>query len=158
MRTQIEGCGARHRRLGLPQKYWEGLDEIVRDATTLIPMNAAPVILTGEYIPENFLLSREGGNWRLSGLIDFGDVLTGWGEYDLLGPSAFMTAGMPRRVRSLFRGFGYSPKEVTPTVRRRLMALLLLHRFSDPIRHICIEGWQEKAGDLSELAELLWPV
>jgi hygromycin-B 7''-O-kinase len=158
MRTQIEGCGARHRRLGLPQKYWEGLDEIVRDATTLIPMNAAPVILTGEYIAENFLLSREGGNWRLSGLIDFGDVLTGWGEYDLLGPSAFLTAGMPRRVRSLFRGFGYSPEEVTPTVRWRLMALLLLHRVSDPIRHICIEGWQEKAGDLSELAELLWPV
>jgi hypothetical protein len=74
MRTQIEGCGARHRRLGLPQKYWEGLDEMVHDATTLIPMNA------------------------------------------------------------------------------------VLHRFSDPIRHICIEGWQEKAGDLSELAELLWPV
>ena len=23
---------------------------------------------------------------------DFGDVMTGWGEYDLLGPSAFMTA------------------------------------------------------------------
>ncbi len=158
MRKQIEACRARHRRLGLPPKYWEGLDEIVRDAATLIPMNAAPVILTGEYIPENFLLSREGGDWRLSGLIDFGDVLTGWGEYDLLGPSAFMTAGMPRRVRSLFRGFGYSPEDVTPTVRRRLMALLLLHRFSDPIRHIGIEGWQEKAGDLSELAELLWPV
>jgi hygromycin-B 7''-O-kinase len=158
MRTQIEGCVARHRRLRLPQKYWEGLDEIVRDATTLIPMNAAPVILTGEYIPENFLLSCEGGNWRLSGLIDFGDVLTGWGEYDLLGPSAFMTACKPGRVRSLFRGFGYSPEDVTPTVRRRLMALLLLHRFSDPIRHICVEGWQEKAGDLSELAELLWPV
>ncbi len=128
------------------------------DAATLIPMSSAPVILTGEYIPENFLLRREGGDWRLSGLIDFGDVLTGWGEYDLLGPSAFMTAGMPRRVRSLFRGFGYSPEDVTPTMRRRLMALLLLHRFSDPVRHICIEGWQAKAGDLTELAELLWPV
>src|ERR1700719_1625695 len=133
MREQIEGCGARHRRLGLPQKYWEGLDEIVRDAATLIPMDASPVILTGEYIPENFLLSCEGGNWRLSGLIDFGDVLTGWGEYDLLGPSAFMTAGKPGRVRSLFRGFGYSAEEVTPTPRRRLDALMLLHTFSDPI-------------------------
>ena len=158
MQKQIEGCRARHRRLGLPQKYWEGLDEIVRDAATLIPMRTAPVILTGEYIPENFLLSSEGENWRLSGLIDFGDVLTGWGEYDLLGPSAFMTAGMPRRVRSLFRGFGYSSEDVTPAVRRRLIALLLLHRFSDPIRHIGIEGWQQKAGTLSELAELLWPV
>jgi hygromycin-B 7''-O-kinase len=158
MQKQIEGCRARHLRLGLPQKYWQGLDEMIRDAATLIPMNTAPVILTGEHIPENFLLSREGENWRLSGLFDFGDVLTGWGEYDLLGPSAFMTAGRPRRVRSLFGGFGYSPEDVTPTVKRRLMALLLLHRASDPIRHICIEGWQEKAGDLSELAELLWPV
>jgi hygromycin-B 7''-O-kinase len=154
---QIEGCRARHERLGLPRKFLDGLDHILRDAASLIPMNAPPVILTGEYIPENFLLSCEGGNWRLSGLIDFGDVLTGWGEYDLLGPSAFMTAGKPGRVRSLFRGFGYSPEDVTPTMRRRLMALMLLHRASDPIRHICIESWQEKADNLSELAELLWP-
>jgi hygromycin-B 7''-O-kinase len=37
------------------------------------------------------------------------------------------------------------------------MALLLLHRFSDPIRHIRIDGWQQKAGGLVELQELLWP-
>ena len=66
------------------------------------------MILTGEYIPENFLLEPRRRGWGLSGLFDFGDVMTGWGEYDLLGPSAFMTAGMPRRVRSLFEGFGYS--------------------------------------------------
>jgi hygromycin-B 7''-O-kinase len=158
MRQQIAGCRARHLRLGLPQKFWQGLDEIIHDAATLIPMDTAPVILTGEWIPENFLLSRDGEDWRLSGLIDFGDVLTGWGEYDLLGPSAFMTAGLPRRVRSLFGGFGYAAEDVTPAVRRRLMALMLLHRFSDPIRTICIEGWPEKARDLFELAEWLWPV
>ena len=155
---QIEGCRARHERLGLPRKYLDGLDEYLRDAATLIPMNTPPVILTGEYIPENFLLSRESRGWRLSGLIDFGDVMTGWGEYDLLGPSAFMTAGMPRRVRSLFEGFGYSNANIDPELKRRLMTLLLLHRFSDPVRHICIKGWQQKAGDLFELQELLWPI
>jgi hygromycin-B 7''-O-kinase len=158
MLEQIRGCRARHQRLGLPRKFLEGLDELLCDAATLVPMNAPPVILTGEYIPENFLLSREAAGWRLSGLIDFGDVMTGWGEYDLLGPSAFMTAGMPRRVRSLFRGFGYSQADMTPTLTRRLMALLLLHRVSDPIRHICIEDWQQKAGDLFELERLLWPI
>jgi hygromycin-B 7''-O-kinase len=158
MLGQIEGCRARHTRLGLPQKYLDGLDDFLGGAATLIPMDAPPVILTGEYIPENFLLSGEAGDWNLSGLIDFGDVMTGWGEYDLLGPSAFMTAGMPRRVRSLFAGFGYSNTDINPTLQRRLMALLLLHRFSDPVRHICIEGWQEKTRDLFELAELLWPI
>jgi len=108
MAAQIRGCRARHQRLGLPQKFLDGLDDLLRDAADLIPLDAPPVILTGEYIPENFLLSFEDDVWRLSGLIDFGDVQTGWGEYDLLGPSAFMAAGRPRRVRSLFNGFGYS--------------------------------------------------
>ena len=158
MRRQIDGCRARHTRLGLPHKFLACLDDFLAAAIPLIPMDAPPVILTGEYIPENFLLSNETSGWQLSGLIDFGDVLTGWGEYDLLGPSAFMTAGMPRRVRSLLEGYGYSTADIGPDLRRRLMALMLLHRHSDPVRHICIEGWQEKAGDLFELAELLWPV
>jgi hygromycin-B 7''-O-kinase len=158
MRGQIEGCRARHTRLGLPPKYLDGLDDFLGRAAALIPMDAAPVILTGEYIPENFLLSQNAGSWNLSGLIDFGDVLTGWGEYDLLGPSAFMTAGMPRRVHSLLAGFGYSRADIDPTLQQRLMALMLLHQHSDPVRHICIEGWQEKTRDLFELAELLWPI
>src|ERR1700712_2288642 len=104
---QIEGCRARHQRLGLPRKYLDGLDDLLRDAARLIPVNAAPVILTGEYIPENLLLSREEGGWRLSGLIDFGDVFTGLGEYDLLGPSVVMAGGGARRGRGPFGGFGY---------------------------------------------------
>jgi hygromycin-B 7''-O-kinase len=39
-----------------------------------------------------------------------------------------------------------------------LMALMLLHRSSNLNAHICIEDWQQKAGDLFELQELLWPV
>jgi len=37
------------------------------------------------------------------------------------------------------------------------MALMMLHRFSDPIRHICIEDWQDKADNFVELQELIWP-
>jgi hygromycin-B 7''-O-kinase len=158
MRGQIEGCHARHARLGLPAKFLDGLDQLLRDAPALVALDGPPVILTGEYIPENFLLSSGASGWRLAGLIDFGDVMTGRGEYDLLGPSAFMTAGMPRRVRSLFEGFGYSDADFTPELKRRLMALMLLHRFGDPSRQICIEGWQQKAANLEELQDLLWPI
>lgn len=124
---QIAGCRARHQRLGLPSKFLDGLDSRLRDAELLIALDGPHVILTGEYIPENFLLSCDDGDWRLSGLIDFGDVMTGMAEYDLLGPSAFMTAGMPGRVRSLFGGFGYSSAQCDFTLKRRLMALMLLH-------------------------------
>ena len=157
LRGQIEGCRARHERLGLPQKFLSGLDDLLRDARELIPLDASPVILTGEYIPENFLLRPNGDAWEIAGLFDFGDVLTGWGEYDLLGPSAFMAAGAARRVRNLFEGFGYTRADIDFALKRRLMALLMLHRASDPNRHICIDGWQQKAGNLIELQELIWP-
>jgi hygromycin-B 7''-O-kinase len=139
---QMEGCRARHERLGSPRKYLDELESFLHVATTFIPMTTSPVILTGEYIPENFLLSQDSKGWRLSGLIDFGDVMTGGSEYDLLGPSSFMTEGMHGRVRSLFRGFGYSEKDMTPTLTRRLMTLLLLHWYSNPMRQICIENPQ----------------
>jgi hygromycin-B 7''-O-kinase len=155
LHRQIAGCHARHERLGLKPKFLDGLDDLLRDAA--IPLDSPPVILTGEYIPENFLLAEDGGQWRVAGLFDFGDVKTGWGEYDLLGPSAFMAAGRPGRVRSLFEGFGYSRTDVNFALKRRLMALMLLHHASDPIRHICIENWQQKACDLVQLQELIWP-
>jgi hygromycin-B 7''-O-kinase len=69
-----------------------------------------------------------------------------------------MTAGRPGRVRGLFEGFGYARADVNFALKRRLMALLLLHRASDPVRHICIEGWQDKAENLIQLQELLWPM
>jgi hygromycin-B 7''-O-kinase len=43
------------------------------------------------------------------------------------------------------------------SLKRRLMALMLLHRASDPVSHICIEGWQQRADDLVALQELIWP-
>jgi hygromycin-B 7''-O-kinase len=155
LRGQIAGCRARHARLGLAPKFLDGLDDLLRDAATLIPADAPPVILIGEYIPENFLLANDDGAWRIAGLFDFGDVMTGFRDYDLLGPSAFMTAGQPRRVQSLFEGFGYARSDIDFALKRRL--LMLLHRASDPVRHICIADWQQKAGNLVELQELIWP-
>jgi hygromycin-B 7''-O-kinase len=42
-------------------------------------------------------------------------------------------------------------------VAGRLMALRLLHRSSDLNGHICIEGWHERAADLDQFQNLIWP-
>ena len=54
-----------------------------------------------------------------------------------------MAGGMPRRVQSLFEGFGYSASDITPDLKRRLMALMLASSGKRSVRHICIEGWRE---------------
>jgi hygromycin-B 7''-O-kinase len=157
LRTQIANCRSRHVGLGLPEKFLNELDDLTSEALALIPVDRPPVVLTGEYIPENFLLTSRDGRWELAGIIDFGDVMTGWREYDLLGPSAFMAAARPRRIRGLLQGFGYSKDDMSPALWRRLLALIFLHRASDPLKHINIPGWEHRMKTLSELQQMLWP-
>ena len=154
---QIAGCNRRHARHGLAPNLLADLDELLSQAPSIVPLDAPPVILTGEWIPENFLLAGENGRWRLAGLIDFGDVMTGWREYDLLGPSAFMCGGRTGRVRSLLDGYGMAPDDVDRDMRRRLLTLTLLHRASD-LRNVDIKGWEARIGRLTDLEDVIWPI
>lgn len=154
---QVAGCKARHARQGLAPRLLADLDEFLLQALSVVPLDAPPVILTGEWIPENLLLAEVDGRWHLAGLIDFGDVMTGWREYDLLGPSAFMCGGKAGRVRSLLEGYGMDPEKVDRNMRRRLLTLTVLHRASD-LRNVRIEGWEARISRLTDLEDVIWPV
>ncbi|TAJ28241.1 aminoglycoside phosphotransferase family protein [Bosea sp. (in: a-proteobacteria)] len=154
---QVAHCRDRQIRRGLPERYLPDLDALLAAVPATIPLDVAPVILTGEYIPENFLLEERADGWHLSGLFDFGDVFAGLGEYDLLGPSAFMVQGKPGRLAALLAGYGYGPGRLDDALRQRLLTLVFLHRASDPMRQIAIPDWPARAGTLQELGRLLWP-
>jgi len=158
LRVQRAACVARHRERGLPAALLDDLDAYLDRTAAALPTGAPPVLLTGEYTPENLLVARDHDHWRIVGLIDFGDATTGPSEYDLLGPGTFLAAGDPLRLRALLEGRGYAPHELTPRLRDRLMALLLLHRHSDLSVQVRIEGWRARARTLDELATLVWPL
>jgi hygromycin-B 7''-O-kinase len=157
LRDQRAGCVARHRERGLPAALVDDLDRFLDRVTHALPAGAPPVLLTGEYTPENLLVARDDGRLRIVGLIDFGDATTGPAEYDLLGPGTFLAAGDPVRLRALLEGRGYAREDLTPRFRDCLMALLLLHRHSDLPVQVRIEGWRERARTLDELAAIVWP-
>ncbi len=105
------------------------------------------------------MLGQHADGWQLAGLFDFGDVMTGWGEYDLLGPTSFMTAGKPARLHSLLRGYGYGPADINAALTRRLMILTLLHRASAPgYASFASRTGRTRARTLGELERLLWPL
>jgi hygromycin-B 7''-O-kinase len=58
---------------------------------------------------------------------------------------------------ALLEGRGYAQHDLTPRLRDRLMALLLLHRHSDLDVQVRIDGWRERARTLDELAAIVWP-
>ena len=154
---QIARCKDRHARQGLAPRLLADLDELLAQAPSVVPLDGLTVILTGEWIPDNLLLAETDGRWSLAGLIDFGDVMTGWHEYDLLCPSAFMCGGDAGRVRSLLGGYGVAPEAVDGPMRRRLLTLILLHRASD-LRNVRIAGWEARISTLTDLEDVIWRV
>lgn len=156
IKHQTEECIARHRSQGLKTSLLADLPVLLHAAPSVLPADVQPVILTGEWIPENLLLTETSTDWKLAAVIDFGDVMTGWRKYDLLGPSTFMCAGVPGRLKSFLEGYGVTPEDYDDAMRRRLMTLMMLHGASD-MRGIAIPDWQSSVRTLGDLEDLIWP-
>jgi hygromycin-B 7''-O-kinase len=156
IKRQAEGCIKRHRRQGLQASLLADLPALLKAVPSVLPADVQPVILTGEWIPENLLLTETSDGWQLAAVIDFGDVMTGWREYDLLGPSTFMCAGVPDRLRGFLEGYGVPAEDYDDAMRRRLTTLMMLHGASD-MRGIAITDWQSSVRKLEDLEDLIWP-
>jgi hygromycin-B 7''-O-kinase len=156
----LENYQARHRAQGLPTGLLESLPQWLQGQ---LPSLESPsgllqspfVLLTGEYTPQNLLVKQVQQQWQLSGVIDFADSLIGPAAYDWLGPVCFMVQGQSARLEALFQGYGLDLGSVTG-IGKAMLALLFLHRYSNPNFQICIPHWREANG-LDALADLVWP-
>ncbi|MDQ3234514.1 MAG: aminoglycoside 3'-phosphotransferase/choline kinase family protein [Pseudobdellovibrionaceae bacterium] len=155
---QIGACRGRHERLGMPDWFTQNVEAFVQKSLPLLPSVIKPVILTGEYTPFNLLAFDTERVQTIAGMIDFGDAMIGYHEYDLLGPLLFSCEGKPSLVTGLLEGYGYGPGERTRELRRRLMLLQILHRYSDFKAQVRIPGWQDQVRSLEELEDRIWPL
>ncbi|MEZ4446912.1 MAG: aminoglycoside 3'-phosphotransferase/choline kinase family protein [Polyangiaceae bacterium] len=142
--AQRAGAKARQTRTGLPAHLLAELDDFVA-----VPLDESvtPVVLTGEYTPQNLLLTGT----ALAGMYDFGDGLVGDPRYDWLGPCCFLAAGDAEAQAALARGYGAPRPDPADLLR-----LLLLHRYSNLTVQVALDGWQE-APTLEALARRIWP-
>lgn len=157
LRRQIAGCRERHTRLGMPAWIVDRVDEFVADALPALPLEGARVILTGEYTPSNLLVEETRAGPRLTGMIDFGDAMIGPAIYDLLGPASFLACGDPLLLRNLIEHHGQLDWPIRAPMRRGLLALLCLHRYSNLDIQIRGIDWRTRTGTLDALALAIWP-
>lgn len=155
LRKQIDLCESRHRRLGMPDWFTDGLRDFLDES--LLTQDFCPVLLTGEYTPFN-LLGDPSNPEKLIGMIDFGDAMVGPAEYDLLGPSLFLCEGKRDLFLALLRGYGIAENDFDASFRRRLFALQILHRYSDFESQVRIPGWLQRIDSREDLEKLIWPL
>ena len=156
VQRQQQGCQARHQRLKLPQKFVQDIPGYLHP-DALATSNFKPVLLTGEYTPENVLLRQnQTGDWEIAALIDFADSMLGFRDYDLLGPCVFSCEGKKGLLEAFLQGYGYSKEQLSEELAHRFFSILLLHRYSNLEFQIRISGWKE-AHNLQELQKIVFP-
>lgn len=155
LRAQVKSCKARHERLGMPAWFVGEIEAYVASNLVLDP-NESPVILTGEYTPFNLLVGQMDSQWRITGMIDFGDAMIGYREYDFLGPCLFLGEGNASLIDSLFHAYGYASPRGDSALRKRLMSLAILHRYSNLNAQIRIDSWSTRVESVSALERLVF--
>ncbi len=158
LQQQLNDFRKRHVKQGMPGWFVEQCDDYVNETVQLLPPVIKPVLLTGEYTPFNLLSSVTNHFQTICGMIDFGDAMTGFSEYDLLGPLMFLAAGDGKLIHSLLKGYGYSAAQMDATLHKRLIGLQILHRYSNFDAQLKIKGWRSKVKDMKALEALIWPL
>lgn len=120
-----------HRRTGLAPRWLSQLAAYVEATSLDLHDPAALVPLHTELMLEHLFVQRVSGRWILSGLIDFEPAMVGHREYEFCAVGLFITQGNPALFRRFLSAYGYPAADLTAALSRRIMALLLLHRYSN---------------------------
>lgn len=133
---QREHCASEQVALGLPALWADQIPAFL-DAVTL--PSGPPVLLHTEVMREHLLASESHeGRWQLSGLIDFEPAMRGEPEYEFVSVGVFTAGGDARFLARTLTSYGYHPDQLGPELRRRLLALGILHRYSN------LSWWMER--------------
>jgi hygromycin-B 7''-O-kinase len=154
-RQRLE-CAAAHAQRGvLPPALVGQIDGYLPSLDDLTDHGAPPALLHADLNWDHLLGVSEGGRWRPTGIIDFGDAMVGDPLYELV----VLHVGLFRCDTSLLRAFlaAYGPPpSLLRDFTRRAMALTLLHRY-DMIDAVLEELPAARAArSLGELAALIW--
>lgn len=123
--TLVSGCVARHRRNGMPESLSAQVMPYLRASGDFAPAGAARFIHM-DFHPWNLMARQSDGQWRLDGLLDFGDAIIGNSDwFELLTPAIFMAQGQPALLAALCDSYGISALN-TATVQRLLTATMLI--------------------------------
>jgi hygromycin-B 7''-O-kinase len=153
---QARASVERQRSCGAQPEWLESLPAYVAARLPLLETNDRPVFLHGDIHAGNLLLAEEGGRWRASGLIDFGDSLCGAKEYEFVAPGVLMVQGDGELQRALLLAYGYTEAQLDPDLRARLMLLTILYECADLRKYALRLAPAATELTLDELERAIW--
>jgi hypothetical protein len=92
----------------------------------------------------------------VAGLIDFGDSLCGFNEYEFVAPGVLMVQGDRELQRALLLAYGYTEAQLDLALRARLMLLTILYECSDLRKYALRLAPEATRLTLDQLERAIW--
>ena len=156
LERQARASVERQRACGANTEWLESLPAYIDARLPLLPANYRPVFLHGDIHAGNLLLEQAGGRWHIAGLIDFGDSLCGFNEYEFVAPGVLMVQGDGELQRALLCAYGYTVAQLDLELRARLMLLTILYECSDLRKYALRLSPASVHLTLDELERAIW--
>jgi hygromycin-B 7''-O-kinase len=153
---QAQTCVERQRACGANPEWLASLPAYIAERLELLPTEHEPALLHGDVHPGNLLLAHERGRWTITGLLDFGDSLCGYHEYDFVAPGVLMLQGSRELQRAFLLAYGYAEAELNATLRSRLMLLTVLYECSNLRKYAMRLAPEAVRLTLRELETAIW--
>lgn len=155
---RFERCVADQARRGTPRAILDRLPQYLADRAPLLEAPPCRVVpLHADVTASHVMVERRDGRWRLSGLIDFGDVRAGGREYEFATLSGRVLGGQGALQRAFLLAYGYRESELGSELAARFCLHLVLHEFVG-LAWILEQFAQDPPRDLEELERRLWPL
>lgn len=146
-------CVAEMRRVGVAHTLVEQVESYL-DAT---PWSHEPaVLLHGDLAHLNMLAVQDEDNWRISGLIDWGDVKIGSRMHEFISPGVHMYQGDATALSAWYRGYGWHAPTDAASKQHEIMARSMLYYAEDFARLIETVPEASHCKDWKAMAAAFW--
>ena len=118
--------------------------------------NEPPMLLHGDLTHLNMLVTEQAGSWRISGLIDWGDVKIGARMHELISPGVHMYQGDAASLRAWYRGYGWAQHATAARDQHQIMTRAMLYYADDFARLIQTVPGAAQCQDWHAMAAAFW--
>lgn len=153
---QIATCAPAMQRSGVQAPLLADIDRYLGQARLLLLAETERVLLHGDLDAGNLLVAHHAGQWRLSGLFDWGDGWLGPRTHDFISPGVHTLCGDRESLQAWYAGYGLAPDQQTAQLQQTVMARAMLHYADEWARLMARVPGADSCRDWSELAGCLW--
>lgn len=115
-----------------------------------------PVLLHGDLTHLNLLVAERAEGWRITGLIDWGDVKLGQRTHEFISPGVHMYQGDEAPLAAWYRGYGWGSHGDAARDQHEIMARAMLYYAEDFARLIRTVPGADQCQDWHAMASVFW--